>query len=595
MKKVQILVVDDDPEVITLLRDFLTESGYYVAAYMSSKEAIDALKEQEFDLLLTDLIMPEMTGIDLLKTAIEIDPLLVGIVITGKGTIETAVEAMKLGAFDYLIKPFEWKMLRQVISRALDVRFLRLKEKKYRSIVEDQVELICRFLPDGTVTYVNEANCRYFGKKQEELIGHSFMPFIPIEDQDFVKKQINSLNKDKPVITIEHRVIAPTGEIRWQRWTNRALFNDIGEIIEYQAVGHDITDRKKTEEALRLSEEKYRLLIENANEIIVVAQDERLKFVNPKAIKIMGFSEQELKSRPFAHFIHPDDREMVLNNYLKRIKGEYIPEVYPFRVIDKYGNTRWVEISAVLINWEGKPATLNFLTDITERKRAEEELKNSYEQLKSLTAKLTEIEEAEKQALARELHDQVGQNLTLLGINLNIIKSLLGNNITEEVFYRIDDSISVLDQTSKQIRDLMLNLRPSIIDDYGLMAALRWYGEQFFKQTGIMVEVIVDESISHLSKNAETNLFRIVQEALTNIAKHSRADRVKIALKETDVKKQLIITDNGIGFDPGVLTQSIEPTWGIITMRERAQAIGGNLQIKTSKGNGTTVIVELKK
>lgn len=595
MKKGRILIVDDEPEVLNPLNEFLIKSGYKVSAYTSAKEALEALKAHEFDLFLTDLIMPEMTGIELLKSAFEIDPLLVGIVITGKGTVETAVEVMKTGAFDYIMKPLEWKILIQIISRALEVRFLRVKEKRYRSIVEGQVELICRFLPDGTVTYVNESICRYFGKKHEELIGHSFMPFIPVEDHEFVKKQIYSLNKDNSVITIEHRVIAPNGEIRWQRWTNHALFDEHNRIIEYQAVGHDITDRKKAEESLKLSEEKYRLLIENANEIIVVAQDNMLKFVNPKTIKIMGFSEQELMSRPFIDFIHPDDKEMVLNNHLKRLKGEKISEVYPFRVIDKNGHTKWLEISAVLITWEGRPATLNFLSDITVRKLAEEKLKNSYKQLRSLSIRLSEVEEAEKQALASELHDQIGQNLTVLGINLNIIKSLLGNKENAEILSRIDDSLALLNQTNEQMRDIMSNLRPSLIDDYGLLAGLRWYGEQFSKRTGIRVEVTGEEFDQRLPKNIETLLFRIAQESLTNIAKHSRADRVTIKLQGTDGMEQLIIADNGVGFDLNAVRQSKEPKWGIITMKERVQAIGGNFQIKTKQGDGTTLIVEIKK
>jgi PAS domain S-box-containing protein len=472
LKRGRILLVDDDTEVLTPLRDFLTELGYEVAAYVSAKEALEALRAKEFDLLLTDLIMPEMNGIDLLKAAFEIDPLLVGIVITGKGTVETAVEVMKIGAFDYLMKPLEWKMLKPIISRALEVRFLRIKEKKYRSIVEDQVELICRFLPDGTVTYVNEVSCRYFGKRPEEIMGHSFMPFIPEEDQEFVREQISSLDKDNSVITIEHRVIAHNGEIRWQQWTNRALFDEQGRITEYQSVGHDITDRKETEE----------------------------------------------------------------------------------------------------------------------------KLKSSYEQLRSLAARLTEVEEAEKQALARELHDQIGQNLTVLGINLNIVKSLSGNTMNDTVLSRLDDSLALLDQTSEQIRDVMSNLRPSVIDDYGLLAGLRWYGGHFSKRTGISVEVKGDEPVPRLTQVIETTLFRIAQEALNNIARHARANRVTITLQDIEGMEQLTINDNGIGFDPDIPRQSIEqPKWGIITMRERAQAIGGNLQVKTSQGDGTTVIVEVKK
>jgi PAS domain S-box-containing protein/putative nucleotidyltransferase with HDIG domain len=146
-----------------------------------------------------------------------------------------------------------------------------------------------------------------------------------------------------------------------------------------QALEHlqqDMTQRKLAEEALRESEAKYRLLIDTADESIVVAQDGLLKFVNPMAIGLLGgYSEQELMDRPFPEFIHPDDRSMVVENYRRRIANEAVQPRYSFRVVTRDGIVKWVEINAVLIEWQGKPATLNFLTDITQRKRAEEELR----------------------------------------------------------------------------------------------------------------------------------------------------------------------------------------------------------------------------
>jgi len=138
---------------------------------------------------------------------------------------------------------------------------------------------------------------------------------------------------------------------------------------------NDITERKRAEEALRESEKKYRLLIDNANESIIVAQDGLLKFVNPMTLALLGgYSEQELIDRPFPEFIHPDDRSMVVENYRRRIANEAVLPRYAFRVVTREGIVKWVEINATLIEWQGKPATLNFLTDITERMRAEKEV-----------------------------------------------------------------------------------------------------------------------------------------------------------------------------------------------------------------------------
>ena len=138
---------------------------------------------------------------------------------------------------------------------------------------------------------------------------------------------------------------------------------------------------KRAEEALRESGEKYRLLVENSNEVIIVAQDGMLKFINPKAMEITGYSQEELASKPFAELIHPDDQEMAVKYYLECLQGEETPSIYGLRIIDKDGNTKWLESNATLITWEGSPATLNFLTDITERKRVEEALQRRNREL----------------------------------------------------------------------------------------------------------------------------------------------------------------------------------------------------------------------
>lgn len=466
----RVMVVDDEIDVMTPLCDFLSELGYEVMGYVSGKDALEALKEKEFALLLTDLIMPEMDGITLLKSAQEIDPHLMCIVITGHGTIQTAVEAMKVGAFDYITKPLDWKILQPILSRAMEVRRLRKSEEKYHAIVEDQTELICRLLSDGTLTFVNEAYCRYFNKTKEELIGHSFFPFIVDDDKEFVRGKYSSLSLEHSVITYEHRVIKPNGEIGWQQWTNRAIFDDNGNLIEYQAVGRDITERKKTEEELRISRD----------------------------------------------------------------------------------------------------------------------------QLRKLAKRLSEAEENERHRIACELHDQVGQNLTALGINLNMLRNQLSDKLTVEIDSRLNDSMKILEETAKRIRDVMADLRPSVLDDYGLMAAIRWYSDQFSKRTKLSIIVQGEELIPRLPLEAEITLFRITQEVLTNVAKHAMASKVMINLAEVNGKARLVIIDDGVGFEPAGFYLSKEKNgWGLLNIKERTEALGGKLIVESEPGKGTRIMIEI--
>jgi PAS domain S-box-containing protein len=149
-------------------------------------------------------------------------------------------------------------IIRDVTERKRAERALQESEARYRAIVEDQTELICRFLPDGTLTFVNDAYCKYFGKKREDLIGHTFMPLIPEEDHEKLKDHFASLSPKSPVATHEHRVIGSHGEIRWQQWTNRMVLDEEGQLIELQSVGRDITERKLMEEVLKSSSEKIK-------------------------------------------------------------------------------------------------------------------------------------------------------------------------------------------------------------------------------------------------------------------------------------------------------------------------------------------------
>jgi len=160
------------------------------------------------------------------------------------------------------------------ISLALDItrrqqtkEALVKSEVRYRAVVQDQTELICRFTPDGTLTFVNDAYCRYFGKKPEELLGHKFVPLIPEEDHKQVEKHFTSFSRENPVAEQEHRVIAPKGDVHWQRWTNRAIFDANGAIVEFQSVGRDVSERKKAEEALKEKEAQLEAKADNLEEV----------------------------------------------------------------------------------------------------------------------------------------------------------------------------------------------------------------------------------------------------------------------------------------------------------------------------------------
>ena len=232
--------------------------------------------------------------------------------------------------------------------------------------------------------------------------------------------------------------------------------------------------------------------------------------------------------------------------------------------------------------------------DITERKRAEAALRDYTERLRVLGSRIEEIQEIGRKQIARVLHDQVGQNLTALGIYLNILRSKLPAEWEAKVVDQLDDSLRLLEETMQCVRDVMAELRPLVLDEYGLVAALRWYAERFSKRTGMSSLMVDGCPTTRLSPLAEMALFRIAQEALTNVSKHAQAGQVTIQVEPLGDGVCMTIADNGIGFEFDARYEFAgEPGWGLMTMRERAESVGGRLRVESKPGQGTRVIVEV--
>ncbi|MBN1315922.1 MAG: PAS domain S-box protein [Anaerolineales bacterium] len=220
-----------------------------------------------------------------------------------------------------------------------------------------------------------------------------------------------------------------------------------------------------------------------------------------------------------------------------------------------------------------------------------EAVKLQTEQVRALGGRLAEAEEVERRRLARELHDQVGQNLTALGINLNIVKSLLSDSATPVILERLTESLNIVEQTAECIRGVLAELRPPLLDDYGLMAALHWYATQISSRTGLEIEVQGIEPAQRLPEQVENALFRIAQEALANAVKYAQATQVTISFREENSKYQMIVVDDGVGFE----LENIYGLkgWGLLNMNERAETVGGNLVIQTSPKRGAKIVVEI--
>ncbi|MBM4146127.1 MAG: PAS domain S-box protein [Nitrospira sp.] len=256
---------------------------------------------------------------------------------------------------------------------------LRESEQFVRAVIDLVPHFI--FVKDEQSRFLlaNNAVAEAYGTTTHDIVGKSDSDFsaTPEEAEHFHKDDMAVMLGGTPKIIPEETITDSEGNRRYLR-TIKIPFRFGAEGIPcILGVAVDITEHKKAEEALHISEEKYRLVVDNASDAIFIAQDELLKFPNHQISLLTGYTHEELIRMPFKNFIHPEDRSMVLERYRRRLRGEDVPSVYSFRIINKTREIIWVEISAVLLTWEGRPATLNFLRDITVQKKLEEQLLQS--------------------------------------------------------------------------------------------------------------------------------------------------------------------------------------------------------------------------
>jgi len=249
----------------------------------------------------------------------------------------------------------------------------RQSEDRFRQVFMTSPDAInLNRVEDGTYIDINEGFTALMGYTREEVLGKTSVELGIWHNPEDRRRLLHELKAHGHVKELEARFVRKSGEVGVGLMSGLILRFDGEDVI--LSITRDITHRKAAEDALRESEEKYRLLVEHAGEAIFIAQEGMLRFVNRRTEQLSGYTSEELIARPFQELIHPDDRALVVDHHFKRLKGIKMPPRYSFRIVDRSGVARWVELNAVLIEWQGQPATLNFLHDITDRKRAEEAL-----------------------------------------------------------------------------------------------------------------------------------------------------------------------------------------------------------------------------
>jgi PAS domain S-box-containing protein len=480
-----------------------------------------------------------------------------------------------------------WGFVRDITARKQGEEALRESEARAKATLQAIPDLMFRIDKKGVFLDYKADTEDLYVQSEPNLIGKRNRDLAPPEFADLIDRQIRNTLEAGTLQTFEYQLPIPGRGTR--DYEARMVACGADELI---TIVRDITDRKQAEEALRRSEERYRSIFENSPLGIFQSTFEgRFLRVNPALARILGYESPrgvidsvfDLATQVYAD---PHQRAGILQR-MRENDGQINCENEFLR---KDGR-KWIGhlTMSIISDEKGIPHHLDgIVEDVTEKKTMEEKLQRTMEQLRTLSRRLLEIQETERRYIARELHDEIGQTLTALRINL---KRTERSRTTDPVLAEIHESTAMVEALINQVRDLSIELRPSILDDFGLTAALDWYIGWLSVKAEFKVVFHTDFKEERFSPILELTCFRIAQEALTNAVRHSSAKNVYVDLEMLSTELHLTVRDDGEGFNiDRTHKKALEgKSFGLLGMQERATLAGGHLELTSRPGKGTVI------
>ncbi len=647
----EILVVDDTPANLQLLTGILTGHGYRVRPAADGRLAMQSVAARLPDLILLDVKMPDIDGYEVCRhiKANEQSRKIPVIFISALGDTAEKIEGFKAGGVDYITKPFEpeevlarvgthlrlWELTerleqkvslrtaelttankqlrREITQRKQAEEALRASEIKFREFVEGTDDLVTQVDGEGNFTYLNDVAEKILGLKPDDCIGLSGFSFIHPDDRFETQRNFQEwVSKRLSGITLENRQVSRNGEVHEMLWTINPHFDKDGNVITINSIARDITERKRTEEALHKSEEKYRNLIQQSNDAIYLLYNKNFEIINEKFQEIFGLSLEDVNKPDFniMNLVAPKSREFIEEREKQFAKGQELEHTYEFTALSKDGKEIEVEVSTSHIKYKDGIATQGILHNITERKNLEQQLRQmlKMESIGTLTGGiahdfnnlLTVINGHAEMTLMKcekdhPLHKNIASIHQAGKKAANLTKQLLAFSRKQIIKPQTVDINILISDFDKMIRRLIgedISMELNLFHDISLIKADPSQLEQ------ILINLIVNarDAINQLTELAS-------EKKITIETNHAYLDELYVSKhvgSQIGLHIIISVSDNGIGMDKEIKNKIFEP---FFTTKEIGQGTGlglatvygivkqnrGSIYVYSEQGQGTTI------
>ncbi|MEQ1657718.1 MAG: PAS domain S-box protein [Hylemonella sp.] len=586
--KERVLIVDDKEQNLQILRAMLSIDNYQVELASDGPMALRMVRQTPPDLILLDVVMPGMDGHEVCRQlkAEEATQNIPVIFVTGKADVEAETRALAEGAADYLVKPLSLPIVRARVRTQLALhRQRRSLEGMFRDVIEFAPDAFILADSEGRIVQVNAQAESLFGCVRSELLGQPVELLLPPRlraahtglRMDYASRP-RGLRTGVGAQCLRKDGTEFPGDISLSPLqTHQGRF--------FMALVRDVTERQRQEAQLREAARHARSLIETSiDPLVLIDLQGKVQDANEAACQITGLSrEQLIGSDAPSRFTEP---EKLYEGY-KQVMTEGQALNYQLTIKHASGRTYDVLCNAKAFRNEQGEVVGLFATahDVTESRRIQQEVSVSRQRLREMAAQGEAMREHERKSIAREVHDELGQVLTALRMDLTFLELRHGARVPE-LKDKIQDMRGLVDRAIQGVRDVASNLRPTVLD-MGLMPAIHWLCDEFRRHTDIPCQFEAEAMDDEMAEDRAIGLFRIVQESLTNITRYAQATEVQVSLQQLGGVMLLKVRDNGRGFDPAQAVRG--KSFGLLGMQERALALGGTLEISSAPGQGATI------